>query len=79
MPAYAGLQFFDYYMLQCYTQLKKPVNGFAYKEHNLAINLMEVMHLRDLAWQVQLERSCLSRAYQQLGKHCEQVMEPSAG
>ena len=78
LPPFAALQFFDYYMLHCFTLLKKPINAFAYKEHNLAINFMEVMHLRDKVWELQLERSCLTRAYQQLGKQCDQPMEPSA-
>jgi hypothetical protein len=35
MPNYGALQYFDYHSIQSLIMLKKPINSFRYREHNL--------------------------------------------
>ncbi len=56
IPVYGALQYFDYHSIHSLIMLKKPVNAFRYKEHNLGIGFCELLELQDSAWMMQLER-----------------------
>lgn len=77
LPLFGALQYFDYHSIHSLVQLKKPINAFRYKEHNLGLNFLELLELEDRLWEVQLQRRGLSRAYQSLGRHCELTLEKS--
>jgi hypothetical protein len=77
LPPFSALQCFDFHAIDSLIKLKKPVNAFRYKEHNLGINFAELLELQDRIWNVQLERRALSRAYQNLARHCDVIIEKS--
>lgn len=77
LPPFAALQCFDFHAIDSLAKLRKPLNAFRYKEHNLGINFLELLDLQDRVWNVQLERRALSRAYQNLARQCEVVLEKS--
>jgi hypothetical protein len=70
LPPYAALQCFDFHAIDSLIRLRKPVNTFRYKEHNIGLNFLELLDLQDRVWAVQLERRALSTAYQNLARHC---------
>lgn len=43
MPVFGSLQYFDFHSIQSLILLKKPVNSFRYKEHNLGIGFIELL------------------------------------
>ena len=77
LPPFSALQHLDYHSIDSLVRLRKPVNVFRYKEHSLGINFLELGELQDRLWAVQLERRGLSRAYQNLARHCDVIVEKS--
>ena len=75
LPGFNDLQYFDFHTLKQLFVLKKPLNSVCYKELVLGINFLEFMDLNEKLWHTQLDRKCASHAYENLGKHCDVVVE----